>query len=81
LSLEKKTCNEHIVNSANVIFEHFQSFDFKSNPKSDYLKIQIEKNVYFENKDTKRSVFYLNLLNYFKTMKIEENFNCIKSSE
>lgn len=78
LSIIKNKCNGHVFDAANTVVSQYLIHPFSSENVTDFLKIQIDQKIYFENPQTTRARFFINFLDFIKEKKIEEDLNCSK---
>lgn len=76
LSLAKRTCNAHIIESFNKKLKLITKSPFLQSGRAGYISVKIDNVSGFEPKFGKRAIFLLTMNEKMKKMKIEEELNC-----
>lgn len=76
LSIAKRSCNAHIIESFYKKLSIIGKTPFLSTGREGFITVKIDNVTGYEPKFGKRAVFLLTMNEKIKKMKIEENLNC-----
>ncbi len=78
LSLERKKCNEHIIDSFNKSLDSFLKTPFLDFTRPGFIEVKLDTKVGYEPRVGKRATYFLSMYEQIKKAKIEEQLNCSK---
>ncbi|RPJ77664.1 MAG: hypothetical protein EHM20_05725 [Alphaproteobacteria bacterium] len=78
LSIERKKCNEHIIDSFNRDLDSFLKTPLLDFSRHGYLEIKLDTKIGYGPRFGKRATYLLSMYERIKKAKIEEQLNCSK---
>lgn len=78
ISIERKKCNEHIIDSFNRDLDSFLKTPLLDFSRPGYLEIKLDTKIGYGPRFGKRATYLLSMYERIKKAKIEEQLNCSK---